>query len=261
MNNFSFKELYDVSLKTTYPIEVGGRVIESQETIAVFDNIQISNFNEIKAMSSANGGYDNRSLVLWEESKEIRFSLIQGIFSKIQFALMAGARLIKNEGDNNSIAISRREVIETDDSGQATTKYPISSPIFVYNKNTGEKITNFTYSDNVIKLDKAYLEVVVDYCYQYQNKTETFIVGQQLIDGYLSLQGKTRVKDDTTGQVTTGIITIPKLKLMSNLSMRLGQDAAPQVGQLDAVAIPTGAKGKKKIMEIIFLEDDIDSDM
>jgi hypothetical protein len=48
---------------------------------------------------------------------------------------------------------------------------------------------------------------------------------------------------------------------MSNLSMRLGQDAAPQVGQLDAVAIPTGAKGKKKIMEIIFLEDDIDSDM
>jgi hypothetical protein len=76
MNNFSFKELYDVSLKATYPIEVGDQVIEPQETIAVFDNIQISNFNEIKSMSSANGGYDNRSLVLWEESKEIRFSLV-----------------------------------------------------------------------------------------------------------------------------------------------------------------------------------------
>ena len=48
---------------------------------------------------------------------------------------------------------------------------------------------------------------------------------------------------------------------MSDLSMRLGADAMPQVGKLDAIALPVGAKGNKKVMEIIFLDDDIDSDM
>lgn len=43
--------------------------------------------------------------------------------------------------------------------------------------------------------------------------------------------------------------------------MRLGQDASPVVGHLDAVAVPTGERGRKKLMEFIFLSDDIDSDM
>jgi hypothetical protein len=43
--------------------------------------------------------------------------------------------------------------------------------------------------------------------------------------------------------------------------MRLGQDAIPLVGRLDAVAVPTGERGQKKLMELIFLSEDIDSDM
>jgi hypothetical protein len=61
--------------------------------------------------------------------------------------------------------------------------------------------------------------------------------------------------------VKTGIINIPKLKLMSDLSIRLGKEAIPLVGKLDAIALPVGGKGDKKIMEIIFLDDDVDSDM
>ena len=70
-----------------------------------------------------------------------------------------------------------------------------------------------------------------------------------------------KVKDDITGKVKTGIINIPKLRLMSDLSMRVGSDAIPQVGRLDAVAVPEGARGQQKVMDIIFLDDDIDADM
>jgi hypothetical protein len=77
----------------------------------------------------------------------------------------------------------------------------------------------------------------------------------------LSFTAKTRIKDDVTGQVKTGIINIPKLKLMSDLSMVLGENAAPQVGRFDAVAIPVGTKGNQVVMEFIMLEDDIDSDI
>lgn len=259
-NNIGFKELYEVSLKATYPIEIGDRRIEIGETVAAFDKIQIANFDEKKNFISANGGYDNRARVWWEETKEIRISLAQGVFSKDQLSVMTGAQLVYNEGQS-IIPVNSRETIETDASGMAEVKHIITEPIFVYDKNTGNRIVDFTFGDNTITTGQSYQELVVDYYYNYDNGYSILSFGRGLTNGYFSLEGKTRVKDDITGQVTTGIIKIPKLKLLSNLSMRLGQDAIPLVGRLDAVAIPTGERGHKKVMELIFLSDDIDSDM
>ena len=86
------------------------------------------------------------------------------------------------------------------------------------------------------------------------------IIGQELVKGYLSLEARTRVKDDITGHTKTGIIKIPQLKLMSDLSMRLGENAPPQMGTFKAIGYPVGSRGDSKVMEILFLEDDIDSD-
>ena len=258
-NELGFKELYDVTLKATYPIEIGDRKIEVDEVIASFDKIQIANFDEKKNFISANGGYDNRAQVWWEETKEIQIILVQGVFSKEQLALMTNAKLVEDNG-RSMVNIHRREYLETDDTGIAHTKYSIQNPVFVYDKATGAKI-NFTASGDTISIGEQYKEIIVDYYYNYDNKYSVITFGRALTNGYLSLEGKTRVKDDTTGQVTTGIIKIPKLKLKSDLSMRLGQDAIPLVGRLEAVAIPTGERGQKKVMELIFLSDDIDSDM
>ena len=260
MNNFGFKELYDVSLKTTYSIEMEGRIIEPGETIAVFDKIQIAAFDESRTSSSASGGYDNRALVWWEETKEIKLRFTQGVFSKSLFAIMSNAALISNE-DKVPIRINSREVTETDERGMARTKHNILPPLFVYDAKTGEKLTDFTYTDNQLVLPTSYQDVVVDYWFEYIDKSTSLIVGRPLTNGYLSLSGKTRVKDEITGQIKTGIINIPKLKLMSDLSMRLGENATPIMGQMDAVAIPVGNRGSKKVMEILFLEEDIDSDM
>ena len=73
-NNLGFKELYEVALKATYPIEMAGRIFEPGEVIARFDKIQLANFKEITSRVSANGGFDNRSQVIWEDSKEIQLS-------------------------------------------------------------------------------------------------------------------------------------------------------------------------------------------
>lgn len=259
-NDIGFKELYEVSLKATYPIEMGDRRIEVGETIAVFDKLQIGNFEEKKNFISANGGFDNRARVWWEETKEIRVSLVQGVFSKSHLTLMTNAKCITEEG-RSTVDINRREVVETNESGTATVKYNIVEPMFVYDKTTGKKVTTFTYTGDTIHTNLTYTELIVDYYHNYDNGYSILSFGRGLTNGYLSLEGKTRVKDDITGQVTTGIIKIPKLKLLSNLSMRLGQDAVPLVGRLDAVAVPTGERGHKKVMELIFLNDDIDSDM
>lgn len=260
MSNIGFKELYDVSLKATYPIEMGDRKIEIGETIAVFDRIQIANFDERKDFISANGGFDNRARIWWEETKEIRLTLAQGVFSVAQMALMTNAKLLINEGES-VVKVHRREILETDQDGVGMTKFSIQEPVFVYNKETGEKLTDAYWQDRTVKIGQSYQEIIVDYYYDYDNKYSILSFGRGLLNGYLELEGKTRVKDDITGRVTTGIIKIPKLKLMSNLSMRLGQDAIPLVGRLDAIAVPTGERGHKKVMELIFLTDDIDADM
>jgi hypothetical protein len=56
---FGLKELYDLTLKATYPIEMEGYVFETGEVIARFDKIQIANFREITSRTSANGGHGN----------------------------------------------------------------------------------------------------------------------------------------------------------------------------------------------------------
>jgi hypothetical protein len=97
-NEISFKELYEVSLKATYPIEVGGETIEVGETVAFFDSIQLANFQEIKSATSAKGGFDNRARVFWEATKEVKINFTQGVFSKTQLALMTNAKIIDNLG-------------------------------------------------------------------------------------------------------------------------------------------------------------------
>ena len=259
-NELNFKELYEVSLKSTLPIEVSGTKIEAGETIASFDRIQIANFQEIKSVASANGGWDNRAHIFWEATKEVKINFSQGVFSKIQFALMTNAQLIKNEGEQ-IIPINKREEFESDEHGKVVIGRTLREPVFVYDRATGKKITDWTQTTDSILLNEAYKSVIIDYWYDYDNGCQIMTVGRPLTQGYLSLTGKMRVKDDVTGKVKTGIIKIPKLRLMSDLSMRVGSDAIPQVGRLDAIAVPEGGRGQSKVMEIIFLNDDIDADM
>ena len=259
-NELNFKELYEVSLKSTLPIEVSGTKVEAGETIASFDRIQIANFQEIKSVASANGGWDNRAHIFWETTKEVKINFSQGVFSKIQLALMTNAQLINNEGEQ-IIPINKREEFESDEHGKVVIGRTLREPVFVYDKTTGKKITDWTSATDSILLNEAYKSVIVDYWYDYDNGCQIMTVGRPLTQGYLSLVGKMRVKDDVTGKVKTGIIKIPKLRLMSDLSMRVGSDAIPQVGRLDAVAVPEGGRGQSKVMEIIFLDDDIDADM
>lgn len=256
-SNFSMKELYEVRLKTTYPMEYEGRKIQSGEVIAFFDKIQISNFKEIKECVTANGGFDNRPHVFWESTKEVRVCFSQGVFSKSQFALMAGAKLLKV--NDSSFPISKRELKETDENGKIYLEEMPATQPFVYNKN-GEKV-EYILEENVITTDYPFSDLIVDYTYLYNNNATYVTIGQRAISGFLELEGKTRYKDDKNGLVKTAIIKIPKLKLMSDLSMSLGKDAVPLVGVFDAIAIPTGVKGRENVMQIVFLNDDIDSDM
>lgn len=261
-NEFGLKELTDLTLKVTYPIEMAGRIFEPGEVIARFDKIQLANFKEVTSRASANGGFDNRSHVIWEDPKEIQLSFTQGIFSARQFALLSNARLVDGQSEEG-IIISEHYSGESDEEGKILVGKEGISDVFVYDAKTYEKIApkSVDFKNGEIVIDFEYKDVEVDFNYRYYEKVTSCILGRKLIQGYLQLEGKSRVKDDITGKTRTAILRIPRLKLVSDLYMRLGREASPVLANFNAIGLPIGGKGSKKIMELLFLNDDIDADM
>ena len=259
-NLMGMKELYDVVLKATYPIEMGKRIIEEGEIILAFDNIQIAGLNEVKNYVVAQGGFDNRELIAWETTKELPLNFSQGIFSKNQLALLSNSKLIDFEPNNSVILITHREHHESDENGKIELKQVPVGKAFVYNEETGEKLEH-TLSGQEITISEPYINTYITYESEYVNGGSVIKMGNRLFRGYLKLQAKTRLKEDTNGRTVTGIFEIPKLKLMSDLSIRLGTNANPVIANFRASGFPIGDKGSKKVMEMIFLNDDIDSDM
>ena len=256
---FSFKDLEKVSLKATSNIEIGNKQFVQGETLAYFDKIQIASLDEERDVRVAEGGYGNPSLVFWDTTKELRLRFTQGVFSEEHFALLTNARLI--EQVNVPILISEEEIKETSEQRTITLKHAPVGTIFVYNKNTGARITNFTVSGATLTFESSYLEVLVRYNYNYINKIYDYKIGRRLVNGFVELEGRTRVKDDVSGQVVTGILKIPKLKLLSELSIKLGEQATPVVGRFDALCLPVGSRGNTYVTDFVILSDDIDSDL
>ena len=259
---FSFKEFEDVRLKAIFDIEIGNRKIVAGETIAKFDRILISGLSESVRRVSANGGFDNRAHVFWETTKEENINFAQGVFSKEQFSLLTGAQLI-DIAAGTPISITEREIAESDEHYHIRLNHTPSDvdKVFIYDKSTGNKIGLFTVENNIITIGTQYTDVIIDYTYDYNGGAKVYKIGRRLLNGFLELEGRTRIKDDTTGNVTTGIIKVPKLKLMSDLSIRLGKNANPVVGNFSAIGVPVGSRGNTYVSEFYFLEDDIESDL
>lgn len=259
-NEFGMQELYFVQLKSTYPMEINGKQIAAGETIAAFDKVQLANFQEIHREVAAQGGYEGRKLVVWTQTKGVDLVFTQGIFSQTQYGLMSNTGLVKL--DTHKLKISQRDCVETNDQGIIElTHVPADNWIFIYNKETGEKLENLQrISDTTIQTPLVYTDVIVDYNYEYDNGATASIVGKELLEGYISLEGRSRIKDDVTGETHTAIIKIPRLKITSSFNLLLGTNAQPMVGKFTGTALPVEHGYDKEVLEIYFLEDDIDKD-
>jgi hypothetical protein len=258
-SNFGFSELYSCVLKATYPMEIGKRTIAKGEVVASFDKIMVSQLKEALKIFSANGGWDNRPHVLWETTEEVELTFTQGVFNKEQFSLLNNAKLLE-KGDGEEILLNQSEELESDEDGVIECKFAPIQNFFIYDKETGDKLPFTQLDEKRYSIGAPYKEVLVRYDFSYSHGLVKFLVGRRVMDGFLTLEARTRVKDDKTGRNRTGIIKIPKIKIVSDLSLMLGRNASPVVGTFKGIAIPVGARGVHSAMSFYILEDDIDKD-
>lgn len=96
--------------------------------------------------------------------------------------------------------------------------------IFCYDQETGKRIENFQIYQNRLFFQESYRNIMIDYTFNYEDKIKVIEVGNRLFNGFLRLDGKMSVKDEKSGVVSTALLELPKIKLSSSLSMRLGKN-------------------------------------
>ena len=258
---FGTKELYDISLKATFPMRIGNREIDEGETIIHFDEAELATLDTVTSRVAAVGGFDNRPQVIWEQTRQINFVLRKGVMSHTSWVLLSNSKVFEEVAGGESVEISFREELETDENNQIELKYK-PNKLFLYNKKTGTKIKEYSLNDKTITLDTPYTTIIADYTFKYNDKAyKTLKIGNKLLQGYISLEGKLEIKDDKDGLEKTGILKIPKMTLASDLSLRLGTEAQPLVGSIDLIGFPVGTRGNSSVCGITFLEENLRSDI
>lgn len=253
-NNYGIKELYSVALKATYDIEIGGVKYEPNEVILAFDSIQLSAINENKSYIYARGGYGNKILITWDNTKDVTFSCTQGILSRRSLSILSNSTLTSEQEKPVSVPVFAEEHDPED--GFITLDHTPNGTGFIYDKKSGKKL----YSKLTAATYAAQDTIIADYNYDYLSGFQTLSIGERMINGYMRLEGKMRLKDDSDGHEKTGIIIIPRLSIASSLNIRLGRNLSPMVTSFNFVGYPVGGKGAQKVCDIQFLNDDIDSD-
>lgn len=255
---FSIKELYYVTLKATYNMKIGKKTYEPGEILTLFDSIDISNFAEVVKKTASRGGYDDRALITWESTKELSFNFSAGIFNLQQLALMTNNKM---EEKQDSFSVTQLEEQESNGEGILKLKYmPNGDNVFVFEKETNKKVLDFTIKGNSIGNLSFYKDYLVTYNFNYLKTYNYVEIGKDLFNGYVEMEGRTRIKNEN-GIVKTGILKIPRLRLDTNLFITIGKTANPMVANFNATGYPVGGRGDSKVMEMIMLDEDLDSDI
>lgn len=251
--SYGIRELRDVNFRALQPMEFNGQTYQAGETIINFEKVNFLSTIEQKNTKSITGGKGNIEFMHWTNSPSCNLYFSQGVFSKRQLSFFSNSKI--NKGTTR--LIHKREVLETDENGQVTIKYePVQ--LFVYNANTNERIEYVLDGLNILT-EHNFMEVICDYTFEYMNPYTVIQMGNGFYNHYLSLDAKTYVKSTEDGDLVTGIIEIPKLRITSPLQFTLGDKA--NTPQLEFYGVGVRQDVNSPLANFIILSDNIMADI
>lgn len=284
MEEFGIKELYDITIKATRPIEFCGRIYDEGEPLVFLERAQFGLLNENRIRVFARGGKENRRLIMWETTQPIQMQIQQGVISKENLSALTNNYLTEQIAESIPYHKSFAAPLYTGEEHIVIPlpKYTNSNTKFFVYDNKGQRVNNKYLSlgiDEEISTQEQIfykelwiqpkdIEEGIDY-----TKTSSFVIdsyitkptqilniGKDALRGYFRLEARTRVKDDIDGTEKTGIFVIPKMRIMSDLSIRLGDSISPFVYGFTFEGEPVGGYGESRVCDLYFLDEDLDAD-
>ena len=287
---FGHKELYEVVLRAKDPMWFGDRYIEAQEPVLYFNNVNMSLLTEQNRPIFARGGFGNMPRVIWDERSEVQFQMLDGVMSSVGMSILLSANVTSNS--DKVLYINKREGPFTPTIGENNIPYvdlqhnPVDTTIkktFIFeydrqaiqNKIYGKRVTGIVdgfgnpvyrielYQDkNLSTPAENNRKYVVDYYYEYRDKALIYTVQKERFNGLFTLEAKFYSKDENEGINYTNVLYMPKVRVVSNINLRLGERADPTVSTFNIIGLPeTVGDYKSLIMDITRLDQDIDADI
>ena len=278
---FGLKELYEVVLKAKVPMTFGSRRLEEGEPVLYFENVNISMLSEKRVPIMARGGWSNMPQVIWEDSSEVRFSLSEGVMSSISMGILLSSKMLETQ-QNESILVQKREgPFELDsENGFYIQHTPyldsrIKAFIYEYERNVAQKkVYGSLENRNVGPFIKVYDDkektqladptknFIIDYYYEYKDKALIYLIQKERFNGLFTLEGKFYSKDENDGLNYTNLIYMPKVRVVSDINLRLGERADPTTSVFNIIGLPESTDDSKNlIVKITRLNQDIDADI
>ena len=91
---------------------------------------------------------------------------------------------------------------------------------------------------------------------------QLYLIQKERFNGLFTLEGKFYSKDENDGLNYTNLIYMPKVRVVSDINLRLGERADPTVSVFNIIAMPDRAEESENLlMKIVRLDEDIDADI
>lgn len=286
---FGIKVLYEVCLRAKTGMQFGERYIEADEPVLYFNNVSMSVLSEENRAIFARGGWLNQPKVVWQDRSEVRFRMAEGVVSQFGLGILLGAK-VAQKGIDKPILIHKKEgPYELNDQHRLFLENwpvePTEKKTFIFDyawkaiqrKVYGKCIHGIPdpfdsnkerpcleiYEDKELQnFADTNREYVVDYYYRYGNEAISYTLQKERFNGLFTLEGKFYSKDENEGINYTNILYMPKVRIVSDINLRLGERADPTVSAFDIIGLPeTVGDDKDLIVEIQHLGEDLDADI
>lgn len=265
LEELGIKNLERVCIKTKNEVAFGDRLLEAGEPVIYFDNLQIALLSENVRPIMARGGWHNEPRVIWEDRQETTFAFSNGTVNTISFNLLLGANMLDKVDDN---ILPYNEVIMLDEKGKGYLKYlPILNDMeyknffFTYDFNNIQgRISPISIDGLKIDFGKefAYQTVMCDYYFEYKKDIITYSMNRERFTNLYTLEATFQMKDENEGLLRTGYLRMPKIRILSNINLRMGERADPMVSTFRVIAQPETKEGRDDVVcEIQYLDEDI----
>lgn len=285
LQELGIKDLEHVVIKAKGPQDYGAFKLDSGEPLLYFDHIQVAQLTEYVRQVAARGGWRNMSRVVWEDRDDVKFVFSNGTINPISLnLLMESNMIIKPE----EVFVPYMEICQVEElpanpnKGYITLSHVVEQrkPIFIKTveySNLHSKISEVTIHKpgELKKLDSGRIKevptelelpgdtigktVAIDYYFKPNSDTVTYTLSQERVANLYTLEATFYMKDENTGDLRTGILEMPKVYIMSNIDLRMGERASPTVGSFEAVAMPEydDYKDEAVLCRITYIDSDI----
>lgn len=265
---FGTKELYQVVLKANSPMNFGFRKVEVGEPVLYFEKVNLALLSESNQPVMARGGWGNMPHVIWENRSEVTFSLTEGVMSSAGMGILMGAKLLNN-GERDVLYIQKKEgpfELDKNNSYRLMFTPSLDKKIFVFSYANGciQEKKDYEIQGNkiTVKNGNPLEQYIVDYYFEYGEEALIYVIQKERFNGTFLLEGKFYTKDENDGLNTTNVLTMPKVRVISNINLRLGERADPTTSIFNIIAMPENTDTSNAlIMDITRLSDDIDADI